>query len=487
MSMVNDAERLQSVLTAATLGVWEIDLSTQTLTCSAQCKANFGRPTDQPFTLAELMEAIHPSDRLAVTEAIAAACTGEHPYYAEYRIGWPDGSTRWISAQGTLEYAGGRPSRLLGVTIDVTRHKAAQEAERAAKEFSHRLVESSADCIKVLDLDGRILWVSAAGLALLGAPSEALVGRAWVGFWKDDVRELVRASMARAIAQGSARFEARSRTFTDVLRWWDVRVTPIHDAEGTPERLLVVSTDITERKLLEDALRRSCEELEERVCQRTSELHALGKRLENVREDERTRLARDLHDQLGQTLTSLKLDTRMATRLLGPDEARLQLVRSRLRDIEALLDDTLVTLEHIVSELRPAVLDELGFGAAAEWHVRQFAARSGINTSFSCPDDLNLTGDVATAFFRVLQEALTNVARHAGADVVTVALCATQDGFVLDVTDNGRGLPLDRGAMAGFGIRGMEERLRAVGGKLTLGNAPRGARLVARVPMRRAS
>ncbi len=483
-----DVERLQQVLHAATIGVWEVELPSRRLSCSTQCKTNFGRPADRPFTYAQFLAAIHRDDRERVASAMATACAGQGRYQAEYRIRWPDGSEHWISARAQVEGVDGTAVRLVGVTMDVTAHKQASTAERAAKEFSARLIESSPDCLKVLDLSGRIQWVNPAGLAMLDAGAGTLVGRAWSGLWSGDARTLVRRAVATAAGGGTTQFEAKSRTFAGTVKWWDVRVTPVCGADGAPERLLAVSRDITERKALEVALLQSCGALEDRVSQRTSELEALGERLETVREEERTRLARELHDELGQALTALKLDAHIVRLAVARHGAVAEAICARLRDMESLLDHTLLAIERIVSELRPAVLDELGFCAAAEWHIQQFAARSGVEATFHCPDDLGVIDPAATALFRVLQEALTNVARHAGADRVEVTLTRTTDGLELVITDNGCGLERDRRTGVTYGLRGMEERVRAIGGRLSLLRPPdRGTRVVARIPVQAAS
>lgn len=483
-TMPMNLEYLQRVLDAATLGVWEIDLDSGELWCSPQCKANFGRTASQPFTYADLFDAIHPDDRPGVRQSIAAARGGDVPYQAEYRVRWPDGTTHWISARGAFDRTPGSSARMAGVTLDVTTHKASAEGHRAATEFSQRLIESSVDCIKMLDIEGRIQWVSPAGLDLLGATAGALVGRPWLGFWAGRARTLVRQAMASAAAGTTGRFEARSRTLNGRLRWWDVRVTPICGADGQVEQFLAISTDITERRAAEDALRAACQDLEARVRRRTAELQVVAERLAIVREEERTRLARELHDELGQTLTALKLDVRIVRRAVEAGGSGTAGVLPRLRDMEALLDETLVAIERIVSELRPVVLDELGFCAAAEWLVQQFETRTGVASSFTCSEDVEMSADAATALFRVLQESLTNVARHAAAERVTVSLGRTPDAVVLDIADDGRGLSRERAGGLSFGLRGMEERLRAVGGELQLsGRSKRGTRVLARIPV----
>src|SRR5688572_29860669 len=157
-------------------------------------------------------------------------------------------------------------------------------------------------------------------------------------------------------------------------------------------------------------------QLEARVASRTLALQQLNVRLERVREDESARIARELHDDLGQGLTALKLDIEAARLALAvpSDHGRIR-TRDALESMAVLTDAALDSVERIVSELRPAVLDVLGVAAAVEWLVDQFARRTGLRATCHCEDDHEITPATATALFRIAQEALTNVSRHAGA------------------------------------------------------------------------
>lgn len=214
-------------------------------------------------------------------------------------------------------------------------------------------------------------------------------------------------------------------------------------------------------------------------------LRALTERLERVREDERTALARELHDEFGQALTALKIDL-SAMRKRSPRVADRTRPSSRemIDRMEGVVDSALDSIERVVSELRPAVLDTLGCAAAAEWLVSQFQKRTQLRTRFDLDPTLEPSQESGTAVFRILQEALTNVARHAKATAVDVALLVEGDDIVLCVTDDGIGMtPADREKPTAFGLKGMAERVRALNGRLTLGTpAGGGTHLVARVP-----
>ncbi len=235
-----------------------------------------------------------------------------------------------------------------------------------------------------------------------------------------------------------------------------------------------VSMDVTERKLAEQAVQLSLEQ------HRT-----LAARLERVREEERTRLARTIHDDLGQVLTGIKLDLR--TELDHPPPSRRARAR-RFQAILKLIDDAIQSVRKIATELRPGILDDLGLVAAMEWAAQELAARTGAKCTLDLPREDPVTEpEAATAMYRILQEALTNIARHAEATEFSVRL-GEESGLVrLEVRDNGKGFQEARLPAGGsLGIVGMRERALLLGGRLTIVSAPgEGATLTAWIPGRR--
>src|SRR5208337_2512105 len=191
-------------------------------------------------------------------------------------------------------------------------------------------------------------------------------------------------------------------------------------------RVLVVNSDITERKRGEESL----------VLQR-EQLRALAERLQWVREEDRKRVARDLHDQIGQILTAIKMDMTWMIRHLPESEGE---VLARIAESIQSINDGVKAVRTICSGLRPGVLDDLGLAAAIEWQANEFASRNGVQCQVSVPPvDLHLDGDRATATFRIFQECLTNVIRHAQAKSVHVALCQEEENIMLVVEDDGIG------------------------------------------------
>lgn len=232
-----------------------------------------------------------------------------------------------------------------------------------------------------------------------------------------------------------------------------------------------------ERARVETELRHSNEQLRE-----------LTGHLETAREEERTRIARELHDELGQKLTGFKMDVSwLSKRLIHPEGVQdTAPLLAKIRAMTVLIDETFAGLRTLISELRPAVLDHLGLMAALEWQAEQFQQRTGIVCQFVTPlQELTMSPTGATAMFRIVQEALTNVVRHAQATKVTIRLDEEGTDLRLAVEDDGRGIT--EAAATGrssFGIVGLRERVALLKGRMMLSGSPgKGTTLTAYVPL----
>ena len=244
----------------------------------------------------------------------------------------------------------------------------------------------------------------------------------------------------------------------------------IHDGPKRIAGHFGIQRDVTDRHLAAEQLAASREEL-----------RALAARLQQVREEERTVIAREIHDELGQALTGLRLDMAWMTRGLAADNE----LTGPCASIIARIDGTLNSVRRLATQLRPSVLDHLGLSAAVEWQVQEFGARTGIEIELDLCDDCltppndMLPNDLGSSVFRVLQESLTNVARHARATRVAVTLDRTNTEIMLDVSDDGVGVPPGRlDGMASLGLVGMRERALACGGALSISGRPGGGTTV---------
>jgi signal transduction histidine kinase len=241
------------------------------------------------------------------------------------------------------------------------------------------------------------------------------------------------------------------------------------------------------------SVHRALREAEERAERRHAEaelrksheqLRALSVYLQFVREEERTRIAREVHDELGQALTGLKLDLSWLAGRLPRD---LRPLHQKLKDMAGHIDTTIHTVRRITTELRPGILDDLGLVAALEWQANEFQTRTGIACHFTTNvKDNALDPALNTAFFRVFQETLTNVIRHANAATVEVGLRREQDQLILEVHDNGRGIAKGESLnMTSLGLAGMRERASLLGGEFRITGAPgQGTTVHVAIPLR---
>jgi len=220
--------------------------------------------------------------------------------------------------------------------------------------------------------------------------------------------------------------------------------------------------------------------------QMEEQLHALSARVERVREDERTGIAREIHDELGQGLTGLKMDVAWVERRIVGGEISSNELRDRMEAMSDLIDETINQVRRISAELRPGVLDHLGLLAAIEWQAQEYEKRTGTRCTVSSNlGEQKLGRDLSTGVFRIFQEALTNVARHAEAKQVTVKLEREGGRLELDVQDDGKGISDDAAkSPSSLGLLGLRERARHLGGDVSVkAREPRGTRVRLTVPI----
>lgn len=260
-------------------------------------------------------------------------------------------------------------------------------------------------------------------------------------------------------------------------------ISSVRTALAARQRQYEIRDHLRERKQAEDALRRAHDALESLVEQRTAALRRLSARLLRVQDEERRRIARELHDSLGQYLTAAKINLDVLARTSGDG--------AYLREAQQLLDRAISDTRTLSHLLHPPLLDEAGFTSAARWYVEGFGKRSGIRASLEIPEGFErLPSEIETALFRILQESLTNVHRHSGSRSVEIRLTLDSTFVDLSIQDHGKGIPpetLDRfkktGTNVGVGLAGMRERIKELGGTFQLESSSKGTLLKAIVPI----
>lgn len=398
----------------------------------------------------------------------------------EFEVHRRDG--RRLSVQGTntpLFNDAGELLAIIGVSRDLTERKAAERVIREGEQRFREIAENIDDVFWVVDLDRpESPYISPAYEAIWGQPLSAIKAPnfSFLDAVLPEDREIVKQFIEREQRE-ACDAEYRIQRPDGSIRWIHDRAFPIKNDEGRVFRVAGLAEDITERKAADAAMHES-----------ERRLRALAERLASVRESEAVRIARELHDELGQALTGLTFDVAQVQRLLhgslgnGDREAAEQ----RLQAIAGSLHDTIETTRRICTELRPALLDQLGLAAAIEWQAKEFEARTGILCDLILAEhELQISDAAATTTFRILQEVLTNVARHSKASEVRIELAARDGELRLEVSDNGSGITdAEKKSAVGLGLVGIRERALAVAGTVAIkGRAGEGTSVSVTLPL----
>ncbi len=419
---------------------------------------------------------LHPLDKEGAL-AKFAKLPQDNTLSMEYRWRTRDGEYRWFRDEAVLiRGQDGVPQEIVGFWTDITMQRKAEELIQRQADIINQVEET----VITIDLKGDVMSWNHGAEKLLGYAADEALGRHISFVYPAEDREyLDREVLAPVKAKGTHHVEVRRLTKDGRIRFAQLSLTLQKDGAGQPIGIIGYSMDITERKRAEEALIDSRNRLE-----------ALAVRLQSVREEERTRIALEVHDVLGQALTVLKMDLCWIGKRLGDSttQPRFAPLHARVNSALGLIDSTLQSVREIATELRPGVLDQLGLVAAVEWQARTFQERTGITCdTLIRPHRILVGADQSTALFRILQEVLTNVARHAQATTVRIRLDESDDSVSLQVTDDGRGIP--EGAMTGpqaFGMLGMRLRAQQQGGELTIRGGPgAGTTVIARIPTHR--
>lgn len=358
---------------------------------------------------------------------------------------------------------------LLGTGIDITELKKTEEELRNSEQKYKLLFESNPLPMWMLSLpEYNIIEVNTAALKQYGYEREEFLALDIFSLRPGDDVEKLRASTNRNFRgiyyAGVWRHQRKNGTILYVN-------VVTHDIyyEGKPTRF-VLANEVTEQYLAEEKLKEAYEETRK-----------LTDHLQTVREEERLHIAREIHDELGQLLTVLKMDVSWLNRKLQP---ATEPVQEKLKELLSLIDLTVKKVRHISSELRPSLLDDLGLIAAMEWHIEEFQKRSGIELESHMPAaELQLPEPVKIGLFRILQESLTNVARHSDAQRVIVTLLQKENHLILTIEDNGKGFDADNSKKKTLGLLGMKERALMIGGEYKItGTAGKGTIVEVSVP-----
>ena len=452
----------------------------------------------QPEDIPQIQENVNRLKRLGDNEINEFEC----------RIRRGDGERRWINARSMIfaRDEKGEALQVISATFDITERKHLEDTLRESEENYRVIVNQAIAGIFKLDLDGKVTFSNQRFCEMLDYTCEELLEMSTEQIvYAEDLPRNNRL-FERLKNQGlSYEIEKRLVRKDGSLVWVNNQVSPVFDRAGNPESVIVVSVDITERRQAEEALRQANDELEHRVNKRTRQLSDLNEDLKkeikererveaererllrrsvSAQEDERQRIAREMHDQLGQNLSALALKLSA----LKNDYDQQPELREHFASLKKIVKQLDADVGFLVRDLRPTALDDFGLVVALSNYVRNWSKQCGIRAELhtSGMEKDRLTNEIETVLYRITQEALTNVAKHANAENVDILLERRSDHVSLIVEDDGGGFDVEQAFGAsekGFGLISMRERAALVAGTLAVESNPgAGATIVVRIP-----
>lgn len=489
-------ERYRDLITTATQVVWRCDaqgrntwISENYVTASAAGMESLTAPA--------WLQILHPDDRERSARLWAQCVRSGTPYRDEFRCRVADGTYHYFDSRAVpVRNADGTIREWLGANFDISDRKQAEASLRANEERMRFALEAAQFGTWEWNIrTGKVHWSENMAQIFGLAPGsfDETFESAMQGVHEDDRSSVVHAVEQAISGNGSYRKEYRRVRSDGKSAWIESMGKVIYDDQHRPVRMMGVCMDVSRRKQTEAALLTTQSDLEKRVQERTADLELaqaslrhLSARLLQAQDEERRRIARELHDSAGQLLAALSMTlTPLELELKTSHPQWAEAVISSMKLVDELSKE-LRTISHL---LHPPMLDEAGLEFALRWYVEGFAERSEIKVNFDFPDDLGrLPREVETTIFRLIQESLTNIHRHADSRTAAIRLWR-QDRYVnVEVIDQGKGMSMEvekgscRAARTGVGIQGMRERVRELGGTFEIQSGKHGTRVSATVP-----
>lgn len=407
---------------------------------------------------------ISSAERFAKIEQAGGALTFESMFARKNRTHFPiEVSVRAVNIEGEKFYQ--------SIIRDITERRRAEDELTRQRRFFRQVIDSDPNFIFVKDGDGRFLLANAAFAKSYGQSTDSIIGKKTSELDHDASRVAAYESAHREVLENSREREAIEQGVTSdgETHWFKTVRKPLEQADGEMG-VLTIAMDITQQKLAEIKLAVSY-----------NKLQRLSLHLENIRLDERRKIALNLHDEMGATLAALKMGAVwLASRL--PDE--MPQLSAEVAQINELTSEGIRIMHQIVAQLRPNLLADVGLTAAIKDYVKKFQQRTGIECTLVLPDDeLALDEDQSVTIYRILQEALSNVLKHAQAQSVTIRVIQRSRSLLMIVTDHGIGFDTSLRKEHVFGLLGIRERALMVGGRARISSAPgKGVRVWVSIP-----
>lgn len=469
--IIHSNERFELIARTTNEALWEMDLVTGYTWSNETHQQLYGLTLqDEAPMLEQWEDSIHPDEREAVLESFYNVLhSNENIWISEYRMFNYKGEEMAIYDRTYIvRNSEGKPVRMMGSMTDITERKKASEALVNSEEKYRTLVEQATDAIFIADEKGKFIVVNPAAVKLSQYSEEELMQMTIYHLSDPEELKVKPFAFGEMKSEKGASSERRMRRKDGVCV--DIEINAKFLSDG---RFLAFIRDITERKKAENELNNSYKAIRK-----------LTSHLQQAREEERKHIARNIHDELGQLLTVLKMDISWLSKKIKA--LNVPAITEKTDEVLELLNNTVQSVRRIAADLRPGLLDDLGLTAAIEWHLGEFGKRTGIQTHFITGEGhLNLPAEQATSLFRIYQESMTNIARHADATEVTVELIMENQFITMRVSDNGKGFDLATvGKRKTLGLLGMKERAEMMDGSFSISkNADGGMQIEVQLPL----
>lgn len=463
-------ERFELIANATNDAIWDHDYEKNETWGNTQLYKIYGLdPGSTKINLEMFLERIHPDERAGIKERMDAAIeNGVFSLSEIFRFKTKEGIYRTFYDRAYIKYDDSKnPIRILGAMEDITEREAAQKAIAESEQKYRTIIEQAADGIFIAAENTYLMDVNTAGCRISG-------------YTKDELKKL---------------------KFLDVIPPEDLKTNPMQILKMekgqfvvNERRLIckdgtVIDVEISAQKLFDGGFQlfvrdiRERKKAEELLQKSYNDIRQLASNLQTIREDERTTIAREIHDELGQQLTGLKMDIYWLSRKINTADDE---IKAKLNESIQLINATVASVRKIATDLRPSILDDLGLIAALEWQGEEFEKRSGTQVTFiNDAGDVLLKPDAVSAIFRIYQELLTNVARHANASLVKLLLHKKENRVFFHFTDNGTGFdPESISKKKTLGLLGIKERTLLLGGTYEFKSRPgEGSETIISIPV----
>jgi PAS domain S-box-containing protein len=451
---------LNMAIESAGIGTWVFDLLSNKKYFDKKASGLLGfTPTKYKRTYKEFLERVLPEDRGEVKKQFISLIKKKMDIKTEFRVIWPDGTLKFLTAKAkTITDENGAAVRLIGLIWDITDQKQLQNNLQESIRKTDSIINNLNGAVFRCKFDNEMTmeYISEGIMGLSGYPLTDYLRNNVRSFasliYIDDKERVINSLREEAVKKNSCTIEFRIVTEKNEIKWILCRYKGIFEREKIAS-LEGYLSDITDRKKAEEELKNSLDQL-----------HKVAQHIEEVRENERVTISRELHDDLGQALTAVKIDLASIKQEVTDMSTVLKINKT-----SALVSDTIKTVQRITSQLRPQIIDDLGLETAIEWYTKEFEQRNRINIFLDIDSSLVIAPDVSLIIFRIMQEALTNIARHSKANSVVIKLFKTREKVDFSVSDNGVGITEDMiNSTKSFGIINMKERAASLGGTLKI-------------------